>query len=239
MGFLTYLNMETLLYFISFLIGCMAATAELLSRYKKIRQIVAVPASWVYLAINGVASCCGYYIVAKYEIAKDNPVFQVLIAGTSALVILRSSVASIKIGDKQTDIGVASILQVFLNTADRAFDQTRSESELSEVEKIMSGIDFEKAKLALPTTCFTIMKNVPEAEQKLISEEVNNLSKANLDDATKSLNLGIILTGMTDLRLLKKAVAVLQKSIQIDNQHKTKSQLLEEALINLKNKPTS
>ncbi|MDB5024308.1 MAG: hypothetical protein JWP78_2063 [Mucilaginibacter sp.] len=221
-------------YCSTFVLGCLVAIAELLSRYKNFSQIIKVFASWVYLAINGLASVLAYYLVLQFNIATGHSVFQIFIAGTSALAILRSSIANIKVGDKQADIGFSAILQVYLNAADRAFDQHRSDNELTEVEIIMEKVDFEKAKLALPTICFTIMKNVPQEEQLRVSTEVNKLSKGSLlDNKTKSLNLGIILSSMTGLKLLKKAVMVLEESISI-NGGPTPVERLDEILNKLK-----
>lgn len=224
---------EILYGFFAFLVGCLAAIAELLSRYKNFSQILTINASRVYLLINGIASVLAYVIVLQFNIAKGHAIFQILIAGSSALLILRSSVANIKIGEKNAEIGIASILQVFLNAADRSFDQKRSDDELTVVERVMANVDFEKAKLALPTTCFTVLKNVPQEEQVRISSDVNKLSTGNLDSKTKSLNLGIILSGTTGLDLLEKAVTVLGDSIKVDGGKPTPTEQLDEILNNL------
>jgi hypothetical protein len=224
------LIMEIFEGFLAFLIGGLAAIAELLSRYKSLSRILSVGASWVYLIINGFASIMAFVIVVQFDIAKDHAIFQILIAGSSAMIILRSSVANIKIGDKNAEIGIAAILQVFLHTADRAFDQKRSDYELGEIKEIMDGVNFDRAKLDLPTTCFTVMKNVPEDEQKRISKEVSKLSSGDLDSKTKSLNLGIILAGMTGIPLLKKVVAVHKPAIMIEGGDVTPSEKLDEIL---------
>jgi len=226
--------MGKLCILIAFLIGCTSAYSELLSRYKSPWQIIKIPAGLAYLFINGIASVIAYILVHKFKIADGNIVFQTVIAGTSALIILRSSIANIKVGEKTTDVGIAAILQVFLNAADRSFDQIRSDNELSKVSKLMENVDFEKAKLALPITCFNSMRNVPQDEQKQVSSDVEKLSKENLDNNTKAINLGILLAKSTELKLLEKAVSTLNASIINDGNKRTSSQQLEEILNKLK-----
>lgn len=207
--------------FLAFIIGCLAAFAELLSRYNDPLQIVKIHASQMYILINGITSIGAYYFLFEFDILKDNETGRILLAGTSALVILRSSLASIKIGEKDIDAGPAVILQVFLNWADRAFDQKRSKIELSSIKQVMNKVDFDKAKLALPTTCFTIMKNLSQDEQDKISGEVEELSKSDLDNQTKSINLGIVLSHITGIDLLERAVNVLGDSVSYKEDEKS------------------
>jgi hypothetical protein len=197
---------------IAFFIGCLAALAELLSRYKNFRQICSIRASQIYLLINGIASLLAYIFVVQFNIGQEG-ILRVILAGTASLVILRSSFANIKVGEKKVEAGIGAILQVFLNAADRSFDQKRSDHELSVIESVMEDVNFEKAKLALPITCFTIMKNVSQEEQDRVSADVKKLSGSNLDNKTKCINLGILLANITGLELLQKSVQVLSNSI--------------------------
>ena len=200
--------------FIAALIGCMAAFAELLSRYQDPKQILTTGSSLVYMLINGFASFLTYWFLRDKDILGDNEISRVFIAGTSALVLLRSYFASIKIGDKKVEAGFASILQVFLNWADRSFDQKKAQADLPEVNPIMKGIDFEKAKLALPTTCFKIMKNVTKEEQDKIASEVAILTQSDLDNNVKCITLGILLIELTGKDLLQQAAIALGDSIK-------------------------
>jgi hypothetical protein len=198
---------------IALFIGVIAAFAELLSRYKTIAPILCSWPSNLYLLINSISSGIAYYFIVRFNVI-ENEVWRVVLAGTSSIVILRSSFANIKVGDKNIDAGIGAIVQVFLNYADRSFDQIRAENDLIEIKKIMSEVDFDKAKLALPVTCFIIMKNISIEEQDKISRDVKVLTDHNLDNLTKSINLGIILAGVTKTKLLAKAVESLEESIK-------------------------
>jgi hypothetical protein len=221
-----------LYYLIAFIIGSLTALAELLSRYKNFSQIWKIKASRIYLVINGVAAILAYLFIVEFDIAKNLGIFRVLLAGTSSLFILRSSFANIKVGDKTIEIGAGAILQVFLNTADRSFDQTRSNKELSVVKEVMKNVDFDKAKLALPTTCFNIMKNVSKEEQDRVSSDVKKLSDSDLDNHTKSVNLGILLSKITNLILLESAVESLSDSIVLEGGSLTPKEKLNQLINN-------
>lgn len=229
--------MEYLYVFLALLIGCLAAFAELLSRYHDPLKILKLNASRIYILINGFTSIVAYFFLLEFGILKENAIGRIVLAGTSALVILRSSLANIKVGEKNIDAGPAVILQVFLNWADRAFDQKRSKTELSSIKQVMEKVDFDKAKLAIPTTCFTIMKNLSQEEQDSISAEVEKLSKSDLDNQTKSLTLGIILSHITGLDLLERAVNVLEDSIAFNGDRKSDLDKLNELLERLTKSP--
>jgi hypothetical protein len=193
-------------------LGFLAAFAELLSRYQDPKQILTTGSSIIYMLINGVASFLAYWFIDNQKFT-TNEITKVVVAGTSALVLLRSSLASIKVGEKQVEAGFASILQVFLTWADRSFDQRKARADLPDVKPMMAGIDFEKAKLALPTTCFKIMKNVTQEEQDKIASEVAILTQSSLDNNVKCINLGILLMELTGAQLLNQAIDVLGGSI--------------------------
>jgi hypothetical protein len=200
-------------YLITFFIGCITAFSELLSRYNNTRQIFSFFSSWIYLFINGAAAMLTYYFVNKYSnsinlgFLVESDFGKVLISGTTSMAILRSSFVNIKIGNQNIEAGFAAILNVFLNSADREFDQKRSAQDYKKVEAIMRDIDFYKAKIDLPMICLETMKNVPLEEQKLLGDSVSQLSHEECNAKTKSINLGLIVAKTTGMDLLQEVIA--------------------------------
>ena len=198
------------MYIIVFLIGFIFGFSELLNRYKNVKAIFFQISSLIYLVINGGASVLAYFIIEdqKIELGSlgENSFGKVVIAGLSAMVILRSSFLNFKVGDKNYDAGLAMIVQIFLNHADRMFDQITSKAKLTRISPIMNKVEFKDVEKALPLICLSIMQNVPLDEQKRLGEEVGNLSsKSDIDDKVKSLCLGIILEKFVGVELLEKA----------------------------------
>jgi hypothetical protein len=216
-------NLESFIYYVvAFLCGCTAATAELLSRYSDgVKRIFRLNESKIYLAINGFAALIGYAVIKHYGLSGylgSSPLSQAIVAGLSAMAILRSSVASIKLGQTTIQAGLAPIIQVFLNTVDRAFDRKRSQMNVAEVEEIMKNVDFSKAVKTLPATCLNLMQNVSKDESEKMGHEVLDLEKGEITQEAKALNLGIIINRVTGPELLQSAVQSLGNVIHITAQ---------------------
>lgn len=217
-GFLNFISQAPHLsyWLLAFLIGCIAAFAELLSRYSEGFKILKFKESYIYLSINGFASIFAYWLLRNYNmdlgLFMHNEVGKVIIAGLSSMVILRSSFASIKNGDKTFEAGFAPVLQIFLNTADRTFDQSRSQNTIQEVGRIMKGVDFDGAHKSLPLSCFSAMQNLSEEEQKTIAKEIKLISDENDTTENKALILGMILARYTGTTLLEAIVDVYKQT---------------------------
>lgn len=197
-------------YFFVGLIGGVVGTAELTSRYGNVGQIFSIAPSYYYIALNVGASCLMFALMGSSEIPitneyMDDELARILLSGTSAMFLLRSSFGSFKIGGNAVDIGPVAFLQVFLNEADRAYDRRRSEQDLLEITEVMDGVNFELVKLDLPQACLAMMKNISPDEQKQLGNDVNNIDKT-MHGNTKSLILGLILADLTGTELLREAV---------------------------------
>jgi hypothetical protein len=198
-------------YSITFIIGLVVAFAELLSRYKDSPiEILKILPSWIYLFINGGASILALWFITDQNIVLGGigtkPAGKILISALSSMIVLRSSIFNFRVGEKNYDVGIATILQIFLNRADRSFDQKRSTNNLVSIEKIMISVDFKRAEKDLPAICLASMQNLSDDEQKLLADEVVKISKSDLQEKTKSLQLGIILARYTGSELLGTAV---------------------------------
>jgi hypothetical protein len=215
-------------YIIVFLCGCTTALAELISRYDRSTQILKYKACYFYLLINGIASIFAYWFITEYKLdlgfLSKNEIGRIILASTSSMVILRSSVASLKIGNKNIEAGLASITQVFLHAADRSYDRERSNDDYKKIETIMQNIDFNKAKIDLPLTCLCMMKNVPIEEQKLLGDEVSMLEKDSRSNKAKSINLGVIISKTTGFELLNNIVNSFKETISINSDTDAESQ---------------
>lgn len=198
-------------YILVGLIGGIVGTAELTSRYGNLRQIFGVGASWAYVTLNVGAGILVYGLTSGVDLPVSNEymnehVARIMLSGTSAMFLLRSSFGSFKIGGNVVELGPTAFLQVFLNEADRAYDRRRSEQDLKQISKIMEGVNFKKVKYDLPTACLAMMKNVSLEEQQKLKQEVNQIDTEKIHENTKSLVLGLILAGLTGAELLREAV---------------------------------
>ena len=209
-------------YIITYFIGSIVGLAELKSRYKHgILEIFSHSASWIYLLINGCASAFVLWFIDEYKISlgdfMNKEAGKIILSGTSSMILLRSSIANIKVGSKNISAGIAEITQVFLDAADRAFDQAASSDNLPKLKLIMADIDFKKAKKELPSLCFASMQNVSKNESKKILNLIESLSRNSLDNNTKVLELGMFLSRCTGMDLLETSVETLGDIIKLSD----------------------
>jgi hypothetical protein len=204
---------QILYFIISFIIGCIFSCAELLSRYKNMNQIFSSWSSIIYLLINGLSALLAYSLISKTNILENNELIKTIIAGGSSMLILRSSFASLRVGDKNIKAGLAEIIQIFLDYAEHEFDLDRSRQDAEKINNIMLKVDFEKSKTALPYTCFNLMKMISDEEKKLVEDAILELSESNHTERIKSINLGIILSNVTKFEFLKTAINILGDDI--------------------------
>ncbi len=215
-------------FILSFSLGFVWAFSELLSRYKVGKLIINSLNAWMYFLINGLASVLVYYFIPKLNISfgifTSNEWGRVLLAGLSAMFILRSSFFNFhdKESNKSINVGISIILQIFLDAAERSFDQEQSVNNLKDISSVMKGIDFSKAEKDLTVICLNLMQNVGAEEQKKLAESIKNLAEPNAvqHEQTKSLTLGIILARITGIRLLKQAIDTLGEDIRISEAKK-------------------
>jgi hypothetical protein len=221
-------------------LGGFLAVSELLSRYRTLKLISRSIHAATYILINAAAAGICYYFINKFHLSfgqfSETETGKVLMAGFSAMFILRSSFFSYydKDSSKTINVGLAAILQTFLDSAERSFDQEQSVNKLKEVKMIMANIDFAKAAIDLTTTCLNLMQNVSSEEQNKLAESIKKLSEEGklTNNYSRALNLGIILSKITGVRLLKQAVDSHGESIKISIKSKEIFSNLEE----LKNK---
>jgi hypothetical protein len=135
-----------------------------------------------------------------------------LVAGIGAMALLRSSLFNYKAtNDKVIEVGPAAFLEIFLNAAQRQFDQALSDQNLSEMETTMDGINFVSASKDLPIIILSSMRVLTATEQKELSDEILKLvNDTNTTVEVKNIALGVILLKYTGMDLLKKAVGILR-----------------------------
>jgi hypothetical protein len=198
----------------SIALGASVGLAELVTRYRD--EPTALPRSvsfWMYLALNAGASALAYQLIQvfgwTFGITASPAALattQVLVAGLSAMALFRSSLFTLKIGDEDVAVGPSAILTSLLAVVDRAVDRRRATARSALVGDIMSQVSFGKAKLSLPAYCLQLMQNVPLDEQQRLRTSVDALGVVDMDDALKSLNLGLLLMNTVGPVVLKAAV---------------------------------
>jgi hypothetical protein len=78
----------------------------------------------------------------------------------------------------------------------------------------MKGIDFTKARRALPAYCLTLMQNVPAEEQQRLERLLEGLDKRDAEPSVKARLLGLELINVVGVDVLTTAVKSLGDEIR-------------------------
>lgn len=218
-------------YFIVILLSVLTAYTELLSRYDDPFLILIKFPSIFYLLLNAFCAWLVYSMIETMGIkisinnTDNSEISKIILAGTSSILLLRSSFGIYKNGDENIEIGISGILKIIFNFCDRRFDQIFTEIRLKSIEKIMKNkekiIDFDKAKTDLPVLCMKMMSNLSLKDSIKFGAEVAEIDQPErknhklLFNKSKIIILGFIIAKYTGTKLLDSAVNALEDDIKI------------------------
>jgi len=205
-------------YIIVVILGGGVGLAELVSRYRDapLKAVSTLPAL-LYVGINAAAALLALFLIQTFgwtfgiEEASEIQALamQVLVAGTGAMILFRSSLFTVNIGEQAVGIGPSSFLQILLTATDRGVDRLRAESRAFDVVKIMNDVSYERAEVALPIFSLELMQNLSVEEQQALGEELKALKEAPVDGTIKSLILGLKMVNVVGIDVLEAAIDAL------------------------------
>jgi hypothetical protein len=195
------------------LFGGLVGASELVNRYRDapVRAVVNWSAGF-YILLNLAASLGALGLICAYDwkfgVTGDAIVrwTRVLVAGVGAMAFFRSSLFTVRAGDRDIAVGPAGFLQIFLTAADRGVDRLRAQTRASKVAALMKDVDYSKARRALPAFCLALMRNVPPEEQQALWRALALLDQFEVAPSVKSRLLGLELMNVVGEDVLKQAV---------------------------------
>jgi len=199
------------------LLGILVGLAELVSRYRDAPQSVLYkPPALLYLALNGAASGLALALIRAYGwtfgAAADTVRWtRLLVAGVGAMALFRTSLFTVRAGDRDIGVGPALFLQILRDAVDREVDRLRARDRVQQVGKLMDGIDYAKASAGLIPYCLTLMQNVPDDEQQKLVHSVKLLDADTIDPAIKVRILGLFLMNVVGPDVLAEAVGAFRE----------------------------
>ena len=211
-------------YLAAALLGGLVGAGELSSRYRDApgRALYTQPALF-YIALNIAASVVALALTHAFGWtfgASGNPGdaalrwTQVLVAGIGAMALFRSSLFTVRAGDRDIAVGPGSFLQIFRDGADRAVDRVRAQARGDIVAKLMTGLSYRKAFEGLPTYCLALMQNVPEDEKIRLAQALDVLDKdESIGESIKVRILGLHLMNVVGPNVLNGAVNSLRDEL--------------------------
>jgi hypothetical protein len=202
-------------------LGVVIGITDIISRYRdKPYSVIWTMPSLFYLFVNALASIMTLVTIRAFDWdfglqGIRGSWAQVLIAGFGAMVILRTSLWNVQVGDENVPIGLKNFLETLLGSVDRAVDRKRAQQRAEAVSKTMKDVDFEKASRALPSYCFGLLQNLSVEEQEQFARKVALLTSSPMSNRVKSLLLGLSLMNLVGEKVLETAVNNLADDIRI------------------------
>ena len=168
------------------LLGLLAGIGELFTRYRDAPSVVlGRRAGLTYLAVNGAAGAIALLAVRALDLrtgpAVGSPTDRerwglVLLAGFSAMALLRSSLFTLRVGDRDVPIGPAAALKAILDVLDRAVDREQAARRDQFLDTLPAGWAPDPTGIrTLSGYCLGLMQNVTSDEQKALGQQIEQL----------------------------------------------------------------
>jgi hypothetical protein len=202
-------------------IGGLVATGELVSRYRDAPfRALRCAAAYVYILVNVAAAAAAYGLVGAFGwhfgAASGEPVrwTRVLVAGFGAMALFRSSLFIVRVHDEDVGIGPSSLLKSLLSAADRGVDRARGAARAKEVEALLEGVSWERARTDLPALCLRLMQNSTLIEEDALAGAIRDIEAGDLDDDVRVLLVALELMNLAGVGVLRGAVALVKRDAQ-------------------------
>ena len=211
-------------FIIVFLLGALCGFIELLNRYSRPSFMLKCWTGSLYLFLNGIASVAALVLlvyIKNYNLTcTENPIkfTDDLLAGVSAMVLLRSTLINYQYKEKNINVGLGVILQILLDAVEKSYDIALAKYKMKEIPQIMEGVDFYRARAELTSLCINFRESLSKEEVDILNEELDSIKNSNIfSNKNKSIQLGQILSKYFSIELLEQAVNVLKQEIEIDD----------------------
>jgi hypothetical protein len=196
---------DALVWIWTFAIGVIIGAAELISRYRdNPGAALGSRPGLLFIALNGLAAVLALFLMRHFELAgikHDDKnwdlVMQALLAGTGAMVVIRSKLFTIRQpGGNDVSFGPAFAVDTFLSSINREVDRRRVPIRNSKVAAKAHELRGHNFKLAAPflTSALAAFQDMDEEDAKRLRDEYLALEKdekfANYTDEAKFYLVG-------------------------------------------------
>ncbi len=163
--------------------GALTGLAELIARYRDAPFTAATRLpGLLYLALNAVAGAGALGLLKAFGVTfgldaggDETRLWwaRTLAAGFSAMLLFRSALFIVRVGEKDIPVGPAVVLQAVLGSLDRAIDRNLAADRDRFIAALSPTLPDAANRLRfLAGYCIGLMQNVPADEQKAIRDQI-------------------------------------------------------------------
>jgi hypothetical protein len=199
---------------IVFAFGSLFGLAEIIQkRHLDDKYAFYVWQSYFYIVINGCVSVIALLLIkyfSNHDISFESIEWgNIVIAGFSGMMVLRSSIFSYqpKNGGEKIGIGLDPIVQIFLDWVEGKIDKKAGAKRMPAMRAIMRDVRFDAAKNDLPALCAAVITNFPAQITSKLVEEITSLdSNKEFSEESKTIQLGLLISKYCDEAVLKAVI---------------------------------
>jgi hypothetical protein len=200
------INSKTLYYICAFLAAFFFGIIELLNIFSiGSRYLIGFKngAAWYYALVNGVAGVVAAGVVG-FDASSEAPVIMGLAYGAFGVLILRSSITSVKTASGDVPIGPVIMLDQIKKLLEERVDVQTSTALYARVAVVMKDVDFNRARQSLVVSCLLMRERMAKSDQDRLREDVDKLGE--MEGFFASVQLGMLIARVTSLEVLEKGV---------------------------------
>lgn len=202
-----------------FLLGVIYSFVELINAFRTARTFFTSFWGLFYIFLNGLISVIALVVTFQNEINQAFIGSKILLAGTSALALMRVVSIPVKHGDAKSN--AVPMIEIILNFVKTAYDRNKSKNDLELIQPLMANIDYYKFTQEIPKLCGNMLNTLSEEDGKKMTEEIQKfLSIETGNKELKSVNLGFIMVKYVGYDLLKVAIDNTKEHLCIDENSK-------------------
>ncbi len=160
-----------------------------------------------YIVLNGIVSIIALFLIVSNTESTINSIDfkNIIYAGFGGMIILRSSIFTIKYNNKNIEIGFAAIVQAFFDAIDKKINHNIAARRVCDIYEIMKNVDFDLAKEELPALCIEFIDYFTDEDSKDLVRRITEIN-SNFENINKSLQLGREIAKYCDTEILRKVI---------------------------------
>lgn len=189
------------LHFAAFSLGALTAFAEIIQKFgDEPLQALGTFEALMYHALNGLISVAALSILLLYpefyekETAGSLEMIQiVLVAGLGSMLVMRSKLFNVKMGESEIAFGPEQIINVFLRFMEDSIDRVRASARIDFVIRVMNNLAFEMIE-EYTLTMLESTQALADKKNKLI-KDIKDIKNDNeiTNTQLRSYRLGFLL----------------------------------------------
>jgi hypothetical protein len=184
------------IYFFVFMLGMLTAAAEIIGKFRdEPIKALSTTQGFFYHIFNGLVAVFALYVVLLYNVSSSTPLDRlkiVVTAGLGSMLVMRSKLFNIKVGNEDVSFGPDQIVKVYFRFMEEAIDRVRASARIEFVKKIMDNLNFGNVCIYTQTMLDSAQTLSKDDAQKL-KDSIKAIKDQSADLQLQSYSLGFLI----------------------------------------------